>query len=405
MAQIIRNLPDSITFFNITLARTTKNKLQFSVDSIISTALLLGSIQGLILAVFIFLKKKNYLANKYLAISIAFLSFSLLANFGELNEWHLSYPHLIGVQNVFIFVFMPMLYFYVLLTTQKVKELSKIHLLHLLPLVLYLLLEMPFLLQPAAIKLLQSGTSTDSIGSILKESILNLYPLVYSILMLACVLQYSNRIKSLYAEFGKATLRWLKTLIYSLHSAIVASIVVLFLKILITDLPTFISFITAIIIVVLIYLIGYFALQQPKIFNLELWKFEKKQKQQEKSQDTPISILDDYLRKLLLFMDQEKPFTNPDLTIKDLAEKLSIPVYILSKIINEKLSQNYFSFINQYRIDHIKEELKKDDNAAEQIMILAYNSGFKSKSTFNSYFKKHTGLSPTQFRKEALSKI
>lgn len=374
-------------------------------NNIISTTLLLGSIQGVILAIFIVLKKRNYKANKYLATSIIFLSFSLLANFGELKEWHLITPHLIGIQNIFVFVFMPMLYFYVLLTTQKVKELNKKQLFHFLPLVFYLAIKTPYFLQSAEAKLFESRNSTYTTYSSLEESILNIYPLIYSLLMLLLVLHYSKRIKRLYADLGKVTLKWLKTLIYSLHIAIVVSIIVFFLKVLNIELPIFISFTTAFIVVILIYLIGYYALQQPNIFNVELWEFEKKQKQQKSIEETSSSIVDNYLPKLLRFMEQKKPYTNPDLTIKDLAKELSIPVYMLSKIINDKLGHNYFSFINQYRIDNVKNALENPVNKNEQIMILAYASGFNSKSTFNNYFKKHTSLSPTQYRKRALSAI
>ncbi|RLD77756.1 MAG: hypothetical protein DRJ10_11385, partial [Bacteroidetes bacterium] len=62
------------------------------------------------------------------SLSLAFLSLSLFANYIELNQWHLNYPHLIGIQNMFVFVFIPALYFYVLFITQKTSSLKKQHL-------------------------------------------------------------------------------------------------------------------------------------------------------------------------------------------------------------------------------------------------------------------------------------
>ena len=104
-------------------------------------------------------------------------------------------------------------------------------------------------------------------------------------------------------------------------------------------------------------------------------------------------------------MEKEKPYTNPELTIKDLSKELSIPIYILSKVIKEKSGFNYLSFINKHRIEDVKNELCKPSNKNEQIMVLAYNAGFNSKSTFNDYFKKSTGNTPTQYREQQGKRI
>ncbi len=372
----------------------------------ISIFLLLGSIQGIILSIFIFLKKKNHIANVYLSISIFFLSISLFVNYGVLKEWHLEFPHLIGVQNIFVFVFIPSLYLYVLLTTQKVKNLTQKHFYHFLPLVAYLITTLPISLQSSATKLNEIQNSVNTFYSIIEGGILNIYPFVYSILMLLLILNYTKRVKSVYADKHQTRLNWLKILIYSLHFAIIISIITFSLRFVISDLPTFIIFFTAIIIVILIYLIGYYALQQPSIFNKELWEIErKKNDNQRKNKEISRTTFDDNQRELILYMAKKKPYKNPELTIKSLSQELSIPVYILSKIINEKLNHNFFSFINQYRINEVKDALKDFANKDEQIIILAYNAGFNSKSTFNSYFKKDTGLSPSLFRKQALTVI
>ncbi len=223
--------------------------------------------------------------------------------------------------------------------------------------------------------------------------------------MLIIISGYSKRIKEVYSNIEKIRLQWLKFLIYSLHIAILVSISVFVVSFSITDLPTIVNFLTAIIIVCLIYAIGYYSLQQPEIYNSEFGEIEKKLIQEKGSSKINVSTFNDYYSKLLKYMEEEKPYTNPELTIKDLSKELSIPIYILSKVIKEKSGFNYLSFINKHRIEDVKNELRKPSNKNEQIMILAYNAGFNSKSTFNDYFKKSTGTTPTQYREQQGKRI
>ena len=97
-------------------------------------------------------------------------------------------------------------------------------------------------------------------------------------------------------------------------------------------------------------------------------------------------------------MEQERPFTDGDLTIQKLADKLSIPAPHLSQTINERLGKSFPDFINSYRIEEAKKKLL--DPALKHLSILgiAEEVGFSSKSSFNSVFKKITGITPSEFR-------
>ena len=97
--------------------------------------------------------------------------------------------------------------------------------------------------------------------------------------------------------------------------------------------------------------IGYFGLTQPIIIPPEIENI--KSKKYEKSSLTPENS-EKYLKKLLKIMESEKPFLNNDLTLQKLSEMLSISPHHLSQIINEKKNQNFFDFINSYRIEEAK---------------------------------------------------
>jgi AraC-like DNA-binding protein len=105
------------------------------------------------------------------------------------------------------------------------------------------------------------------------------------------------------------------------------------------------------------------------------------------------------LLKLQQYMEEEKPFLNPSLTIQDVSNDIQIPVRDLSLLINHKLEQHFYDFINSYRIENAKNILKDVTKNKVTILEILYEVGFNSKSSFNTAFKKHTGFTPTNFRK------
>lgn len=98
-------------------------------------------------------------------------------------------------------------------------------------------------------------------------------------------------------------------------------------------------------------------------------------------------------------MVEEKPFLNPSVTIQDISNDLEIPVRELSLLINHKLGQHFYDFINAYRIESAMDILKDVTKSKLTVLEILYHIGFNSKSSFNTAFKKHTGNTPTAYRK------
>lgn len=107
-----------------------------------------------------------------------------------------------------------------------------------------------------------------------------------------------------------------------------------------------------------------------------------------------------YLSKLKHTMESEKIYLNPDLTLSGLSTITSIPPRHLSEIINENMKQNFYDFVNQYRILESKRLLLDNSKTNWSILAILYEAGFNSKTTFNTTFKKQTGLTPTLYRKQ-----
>ncbi|MEG0927423.1 MAG: helix-turn-helix domain-containing protein [Chryseobacterium sp.] len=108
---------------------------------------------------------------------------------------------------------------------------------------------------------------------------------------------------------------------------------------------------------------------------------------------------DEELLNLKRYMVEKKPFLNSSLTIQDISKEIDIPVRDLSLLINHQLGQHFYDFVNTYRIESAMNILKDDTKSKVTILEILYEVGFNSKSSFNTAFKKHTGNTPTFYRK------
>lgn len=106
-----------------------------------------------------------------------------------------------------------------------------------------------------------------------------------------------------------------------------------------------------------------------------------------------------YKLKLQQLLETEKPYLNPELSLRKMAELLGLHANQLSWLLNDGFGKNFNEFINHYRIETFKELSKLPENANHTIMSIAYDCGFNSKTVFNTYFKKETGLTPKAYLK------
>ncbi|WP_228515082.1 helix-turn-helix domain-containing protein [Flavobacterium sp. MR2016-29] len=98
------------------------------------------------------------------------------------------------------------------------------------------------------------------------------------------------------------------------------------------------------------------------------------------------------------YMAEKEPYLDPSLTIQELSNQINIPVRDLSVLINHHIDQHFFDFVNEYRIQKAMAILKNPLKSDLTVLEILYEVGFNSKSSFNTYFKKYTKLTPTAFR-------
>lgn len=156
------------------------------------------------------------------------------------------------------------------------------------------------------------------------------------------------------------------------------------------------------------YFVGYFAIHQPEIFKLS----SQPQSLFESATDLDQQVVSDGqagkkveqiedLSGLRLqveeYMAKNKPYTNPKLSLSELAGKLKISQHTLSRVINDGFEKNFFDFINSYRIDDFKKRVDNPKFKNYTLLSIAYEVGFNSKTAFNRSFKKITGQTPRDY--------
>jgi len=114
-------------------------------------------------------------------------------------------------------------------------------------------------------------------------------------------------------------------------------------------------------------------------------------------------LLKQYQQQLETLMETEKPYLNPNLTLRELAQSLDIPANHLSQLLNSGFKKNFSEFVNSYRLETFKSLAADPSQQHLTILALAFESGFNSKTVFNTYFKKETGMTPKTWMKEALN--
>lgn len=104
-----------------------------------------------------------------------------------------------------------------------------------------------------------------------------------------------------------------------------------------------------------------------------------------------------YKDRLNELMKDDQLFLDPELSLRSLAEYMNLPPNHMSQLLNEGVHQNFADFVNTHRLGHFKQQLSAEQSHQLTILALAYDSGFNSKTVFNTFFKKKMGMTPKAY--------
>jgi AraC-like DNA-binding protein len=357
---------------------------------------LLGAAQGVLLALALLTSKAGgQTANRLMAALTLTISIAVSGAVLLTSNYVFAYPHLSRVHQPFVFLAAPLLFLYIRELTAREPGFERKDFLHFIPFVACLVYLLPYYFQNRTqkIQILLSEFLQESFGAwyYIRSALLITQVLVYLILVVLMIIRYSRKAKERDSARDRAVLFEVRFFVFA--TAVLWVAVVLRYAI-----PTTPNLLVPLGASLLIYGMGYLKLRRPEPETGE--KDEQPARKYEKSTLTP-ERSERYLDKLINFMEKEKPFTDGDLTIQKLAEKLSIPANHLSQTINERLGQTFSDFVNSYRVEAAKRKLLDPAFRHLSVLGIAEEVGFSSKSSFNSVFKKHTNMTPSEFRNAA----
>ena len=106
-------------------------------------------------------------------------------------------------------------------------------------------------------------------------------------------------------------------------------------------------------------------------------------------------------RAIRSFMEEERGFTNPELSLQSLSESSGFPRYLVTEVLNNRMGTNFFTYVNGLRTQEAKRLLSSPDNKYS-IEAIGFECGFKSRSSFYTFFKKSVGMTPNEFKLSVL---
>lgn len=391
---------------------------------------LLGAAQGVFLALVLAgMKRGNRLANRFLICLLLVFSIGLVSAFLSATYAYRRFPFLIGIDWPLDFLYGPLLYFYVKALTEQSRLLTPGRLLaHALPAVFFFLYLVPlFLLDPA----------TKSEAWFLENSYLKNYsPIVdpllgvmilqiggYLVLSLKILKRHAERIRQNFSSLAGINLIWLRNLIIAFSLLLgLFTFFALFSQFMgmYREAQMLFSLATAL----LIYGMGYRGIRQPEIFTTGETVAVSGGIVLERPQSNPpagseqsppqgeqeailkyrkSALTDEHasgiLARLTELMEEKQPYLEMGLTLTMLANMIDESPHHVSQVINEKLQKSFFDFVNEYRVRETQKALASVDAERFSILGIALDAGFNSKSAFYTAFRKHTGLTPTQYKK------
>lgn len=355
---------------------------------------------GLFFAVFLFTSKtKNKLSNRIFA---AFLFLSAIDNIFISKILAENYTSLSKTIALTVFLQLPLFYLYIISVCYSNFKLRPKHFLHTIPffIVNLLLLTNFYGVNPDSKFIFLSNVS-----DAFKNSFVHIFVHLQVVCYLIIVFIVLKRAKSIYLEnYANSNIvfyKWLYqlTIIISiLHAFAILKNIYKF-----SDYETFYYWTRIILLLTELIIFCWYvlkALNTPDIFKsvdsrLKLTSNLIKNE----NHSTEKALINNDVEALKNYMNKEEPFLDSSLTMQDLANQMHLNVRETSILINHTIGQHFFDFVNGYRIEKAMKILENPLDNKKTVLEILYEVGFNSKSSFNTAFKKHTGTTPTLYRK------
>jgi AraC-like DNA-binding protein len=371
-----------------------------------AVVLIVGFFMSLFLFALLLGKKNKFIVDKVLLSIFAVYALTIGGTYIELYNVQNNYPfpHLMNISWLFLLVHGPLLWFYVKSLTTPLFKFKPIHLLHFVPFVFYCIFHsFNFISLSAEEKIFYviSGAQKTKILAMVGTVVIGVSTIGYNIVALILLRNHIRNIKNAFSFIEDKDLKWLKTLV-------IASLVVFSVNVLLYNLNYYLHFseyfaltqVAYTFSTIYVLYIGYFGIKQGRIFvdyPTDIIEHIQKPIKQVDPRTADNKDYSSIISKLTSLMEVEQPYLDPELNLAKLSSLMKTKPDIISEVLNSSLNQNFFDFINKYRIEEFKLKCLSKENKHLSVMGIAYDCGFNSKAAFYRAFNKFEGISPTVY--------
>jgi len=368
-------------------------------NDVLSYVNLAGAVHALLQALLLwFVPRGNRRANRIMAAFLLLLAIGMSHGVVSLAGVYEIWPALVLLMGTLPLLYGPLFFFYVRAIADCEARWQPVDALHVVP----------FLLGLAAYGVSRSweGPAPGSrvIDSIVRAPwqvvlVLATLQTIGYVRWIRCLLRrHAEAVKSSYSTIDKVTLGWLRWRL-TVYGVIWAAGIVMVAAVAFEPRALGLASQLVFFLVALnTFVTGYRAMLQPIFFGRD--EPTGPSRRYERSSLTPENAAR-YKARLLALMERDQPFLDPEITLPGLAQALEVPPAHLSRIINELMGQNFFEFINRYRVEAARRRLATRGAAGEKLITVALECGFNSLSTFNRVFKDLAGRTPSDYRRHS----
>jgi AraC-like DNA-binding protein len=358
--------------------------------------------QLLLLSLFLITSRKGKrISNVLLALFFFLLLINLADGIISYFGFYTRFPQLAHIEDGFVFLFGPVLYFYTLSFVYRDFAFRARDILHTLPFaVLTIAYQLYYHLQPEEYQTkIQEAIVNRSLpaGFYVFAFLIYAHVCVYIYFAYRHIKLYRIEIRQSFSSVDKLNLEWLSFML-------TAFAILLFLSFVYTFIPPLglrnlfdpLFILSLLFIFFFASAIVWKGLRQPEIFAGINHPVIVEPKY---SGTIGTDEKDSAIQLISTLMVRDKIFLDPELTLEKMAERTPYSAKRLSQLINSTYNQNFFDFINSYRIKEAEIILKEPQRPKPTILEVMYACGFSSKSSFNTIFKQKTGMTPSDYRK------
>lgn len=228
------------------------------------------------------------------------------------------------------------------------------------------------------------------------------YSLIYFVWAFVLVNTYGTKIKENYSNIGDKDLTWIKKFLIGGGFIICVDLFTSVYEIFIEELTWDTGYLTVALLAIWVAYLGYNGILQSRILLPDFLLPDvlvPEISEAQKSAYNPEEMTQ--LEQTLSFlMNSEKPYLDEDLTLSTLSEHLEVPDKKLSALLNQFMNISFYDYINSFRVNDVKNMIESEEFDNLTLLGIAYECGFKSKTSFNRIFKKTTGSSPSAYKKQ-----